>query len=311
MPPQDDDVEINEIHIATALIALKSKHHLSNMCIDDILGLLRLFTKKVPSSYKALCTVLRKRSMAHLNPTTNTICPHWEQLSRALNRCTSCNTDYSPILVSSIPLFYTYDITTQIEAILATSSDLSFINHASHNVAMEDITHGNVYRSLLTTIPQKLITLSMNVDGIQPSKGSDQSIWPILMVINEIHRKKRFSLENLIIAGMWPGPSKPSRTQMSLFFQDIVKDLKILEQGRRFKLYSTQDDAESDFVRMFLIASCCDKPAQCLIQCLPEPTAYFGCGFCEIQGQLFNNPIHLLNSHRLESEIRREKRSYA
>ena len=45
--------EINEVHIATALIALKSKHHLSNMCIDDIISLLRLFTKNAPSSYKA------------------------------------------------------------------------------------------------------------------------------------------------------------------------------------------------------------------------------------------------------------------
>ena len=30
----------------------------------------------------------------------------------------------------------------------------------------------------------------MNVDGIPPNKGSDQSLWPILFVINEINRKK-------------------------------------------------------------------------------------------------------------------------
>jgi hypothetical protein len=277
--------EINHAHVATALIALKSRHHLSNQCVYDIIALLRLFSKNIPSSYKALCTVLRKRSITHANPSTNTICPHCEKLSGQLNRCTSCSAMYSPIPLSAIPLFYTYDIGSQIEAILATSSHLLFNDSDSHGTHMSGITHGNMYKSLVARESERLLTLSMNVDGIQPNKGSDQSLWPILMVINEIERKKRFSLENLIIAGMWPGPSKPSRSQMFLFFENIMKDLKVLEQGS-----STDEQEKEQFFKIFLLASCCDKPAQCLIQCLPEPIAFFGCGFCEIQGQLFFCP---------------------
>ena len=278
-----DEIEINIVHIATALIALKAKHHLSNTCVEDILSLLRLFSGNIPSSYKALCTVLRKRSFTHLTPTTNTICPHCEKVSSHLRKCTACGVNYSPIRAATVPLFYTYDIGSQIGAILATSH-ISFGSSVSSGAYMSDITDGNVYKSLLAKESSRFLTLSMNVDGIQPNKGSDQSLWPILLVINEINRKKRFSLENLIIAGMWPGPSKPSRPEMSSFFQNIVKDLKLLEQGRRFDLYKADED-DDQFIKIFLIASCCDKPAQCLVQCLSEPTAFFGCGFCEIQGE--------------------------
>lgn len=292
MSDAEHSTEINEVHIATALIGLKSKHHLSNTCIDDIISLLRLFSRNVPSSYKALCTVLRKRSITHMNPITNTICPHCGAISVAVDSCTSCNANYSPTSVRQVPLFYTYDIGSQIEAILATSSDVSFANQVSRNAPMRDITDGEVYQSLLATVPNKFLSLSMNVDGIQPNKGSEHSLWPILMVINEIPWRKRFCLHNLIIAGMWPGPSKPSRKQMSLFFENIVKELVILEQGRRFQLYSTTDDETDQFLKIFLISSCCDKPAQCLIQCLPEPIAYFGCGSCEIKGEFLTHLGH-------------------
>ena len=285
MSDSEQSTEINAVHIATALIALKSKHHLSNTCIDDIISLLRLFSRNVPSSYKALCTVLRRRSITHMNPMTNTICPYCGAISIAVDSCTSCNANYSPASVREVPLSYTYDIGSQIEAILATSSDVSFANLVSRNAPMQDITDGEVYRSLITTIPDKFLTLSMNADGIQPNKGSERSLWPILMVINEIPWKKRFCLQNLIIAGMWPGPTKPSRKQMSLFFENIVKELVILEQGRRFQLYSTTDAETDQFLKIFLISSCCDKPAQCLIQCLPEPTAYLSCGSCEIKSE--------------------------
>ena len=52
-----------------------------------------------------------------------------------------------------------------------------------------------------------------------PIKVSDQSLWPVLLVVNEIARRKRFSLENLILGGMWPGPTKPSAFTDVLVFR--------------------------------------------------------------------------------------------
>jgi hypothetical protein len=287
MAEEQSDQRLDPLHIATALIALKARHHLSNRCIGDILALFHLLNIKVPSSYKGLCTLLRKRSSTHLNPSKHTICPHCQKLSSEMHKCTTCAANYAPISPLTIPLFYTFDISRQLEAILATSQDLLLHNGGGvEKKIMRDITDGKVYKRLIENEAGSFITLTMNVDGVQPNKGSDQSLWPVLLVINEIKRKKRFSLENLIIAGMWPGPSKPSRSQMSLFFKNIVSELQELEQGQLFKLYSPEHDDHSQFIKVFLIGACCDKPAQCLIQCLPEPTAFFGCGRCEIEGEL-------------------------
>jgi hypothetical protein len=91
-------------------------------------------------------------------------------------------------------------------------------------------------------------------------------------------------LENLILAGIWPGPSKPNRADMCVFFKNIVQELEELEKGVEFQLFSPNDGFKYARVKVFLIAACCDKPAQALLQNIPEPIAAFGCGRCEIGG---------------------------
>ncbi|CAF1397986.1 unnamed protein product [Adineta steineri] len=93
--------------------------------------------------------------------------------------------------------------------------------------------------------------------------------------------KQRFAIRNVILAGVWPGPRKPSRVEMSLFFRNLIDELISLEEGVKFKLYDANDT--SIFTRIFLVGACCDKPAQALLQYLPEPIAAFGCGRCEVE----------------------------
>jgi hypothetical protein len=95
----------------------------------------------------------------------------------------------------------------------------------------------------------------MNVDGVPPNRGSDLSIWPVFLVINEIEKSKRFALENLIVAGVWPGPSKPSREDMFLLFTDIVEQLKVLEQGKLFRLYSSSGKLEEQSLKVCNVSS--------------------------------------------------------
>ena len=242
---------LDPIDVSIALIALKARHHLSNNCIGDILALLRLLGIHLPSSYKALYTLLKKRSSTHLSPSTKTICPHCQKLSFEMRKCTACASSYSPIPPSDVPVFYTYDISCQLQAVLATTKDLSLCTVGRARNGMRDITDGDVYKNLIANESGPFITLTMNVDGIQPNKGPDQSLWPILFVINEIDRKKRFSLQNLIIGGMWPGPSKPSRIQISLLFEHAISELQDLEKGHLFQLYSPDDSDYSETIKVF------------------------------------------------------------
>lgn len=84
---------------------------------------------------------------------------------------------------------------------------------------------------------------------------------------------------------MWASSSKPTRTQMAFLFQNAIAELQQLEKGHTFSLYSNGNGCVSKNLKVFLISACCDEPAQCFIQCLAEPTAFFGCGNCELKSQ--------------------------
>jgi hypothetical protein len=100
------------------------------------------------------------------------------------------------------------------------------------------------------------IYLTLNVDGIQPSKGSQQ--------------------------GIWPGPTKPSREEMKVLFRPLVDELVTLEKGTIFKFYNEHDASVA--TGAFPIGACCDKLAQSILQFLLKPTEPFGCGSCEMEG---------------------------
>lgn len=164
-------VDLESIHISTAVMALKSRHHLSNTCIDDILALLKALGIDAPSSYGSICTQLRVRSNAHLSRSAFTICPHCGQSSTKTCRCTASAAKYSPVPSSNIPLLYNYDILPQLSAILATSPDLVLANTPDLNEKnMKDITNGRMCKQLLGNEFEAFLTLTMNVDGVQPKK---------------------------------------------------------------------------------------------------------------------------------------------
>ncbi|CAF4359527.1 unnamed protein product [Adineta steineri] len=177
--------------------------------------------------------------------------------------------------------FLTFPIHSQIERILYYNRDI-FTPRRSQTMCMRDICDGAIYQKLQDNLQAPFFTLTLNVDGIAPNKGCQQNIWPILLVTNDLPLKQRFAIQNVILGGVWPGPRKPSRLEMSLFFRNLIDELISLEEGVKLKLYDANDT--SIFTRIFLVGACCDKPAQALLQYVPEPIAAFGCGRCEVEG---------------------------
>ena len=154
------------------------------------------------------------------------ICPACKKTSNDNSRRNKCNVEYQTILtIKSIPTFYYFDIGLQLESILLHTSDLVFPNVSTpSSKIVHDIVDGAFYRNKLNQETGRFITLTLNVDGVQPHKGSDSSIWPVLLVVNQIRRRKRYSLENVILAGVWPGPKRPSRDEMATF---LLKELSL------------------------------------------------------------------------------------
>ncbi|CAF3064250.1 unnamed protein product [Rotaria sp. Silwood2] len=168
---------------------------------------------------------------------------------------------------------------------------------SSAGTTISDISDGNVYDRLRLACPDRFITLTMNVDGVQIKKGSNKSIWPVLLAINNLPLNRRYAIENTIIAGIWSGVHKPSRAQMAAFLSPIVEELSHLEKGFNFVDYRKFSIEQNTVIKVFLIGACCDKPAQALLQNISEPTAAFGCGRCEFIGEV--EALFDINHNRL------------
>ncbi|CAF5002379.1 unnamed protein product, partial [Rotaria sp. Silwood1] len=282
---------IEKVDLATTLVALKNRHSLSAVCINDICSLLCVLkVPDAPRSWFQVKKALNKTCASILDRTMWWICPSCKKASDDKFTCSNLNCSWRFAPPASMPTyFYTFNIRDQLASVLATTSDMHLpkrTNATPHAIlSMKDIIDGNYYRKLLNEESDDFLTLTMSTDGIQPFKSTEKSIWPVTFIINEIKRKKRFSFQNLILGGVWPGPTKPKRFEMSAVLETIILQLKQLEKGSYFECCSDAGYI-SRFLKVFLICACMDKPAQALVQNLPEPTAKFGCGRCEIRGMI-------------------------
>ncbi|CAM4943066.1 unnamed protein product [Rotaria socialis] len=218
---------------------------------------------------------------------TTYICPVCCEASTSPNRCSDVNcTQHTGFRTSPIS-YLRIPILQQLREILAHTHALNFEQQksASNIDTMNDIYDAETYQRIIKKEAGKnFLTLLMNVDGIQVAKSSNLSLWIFTLVINEIKRSERFKLKNVIVGGIASTVSKPSRHQMQALLSPIVKELVVLEQGETFKVKCLNENSNIR-LKIFLIASCCDKPAQCLVQGISEPIGAFGCGRCELEGE--------------------------
>lgn len=128
------------------------------------------------------------------------------------------------------------------------------------NVLM-DITDGYQSRQIMRNEGGRFFTLCMNVDTVQVSESSDQSLLIITLVVNI--------------------RSEPNRAQMQTMRRVIVHQLKPLENSITIQF----SDSDETLVPVYLICAWRDKPAQSLVQNTAEPTGGYGCcGRCLIKG---------------------------
>lgn len=77
--------------------------------------------------------------------------------------------------------------------------------------------------------------LILNVDWFQPYKHSPYSVGVIYLALLNLPREKRYSKENVIIAGVIPGPDEPSK-HINTYLRPIVDELNELwETGFSYK----------------------------------------------------------------------------
>ncbi len=119
------------------------------------------------------------------------------------------------------------------------------------------------------------VAFMLNIDWFQPFKHRVYSIGIIYLAIMNLPRAIRFKRENIIIVGLLPGPSEPSK-HMNTYLTPLVSELLTLWDGVSFITH----DCGTQVIRCALICIGCDLPAGRKACGFLSYTANLGCSRC-------------------------------
>jgi len=123
----------------------------------------------------------------------------------------------------------------------------------------------------LLSYPNNL-SLTWNVDGVPVFESSKFSIWPLYFIVNELPIKLCYIMENVILAGLWFGESKPN---MTVFLKLALINLEQDGVEVRSPLHACP------FVsKVIVLAGTCDLAAKCLVLNTIQFNGDFGCLKC-------------------------------
>ena len=274
------------------MIMLRIRHRMSIKSIDDLCKLMRVLKiSNFPRNFASMNRLLTPESSTPLPINSFYICPTCCSTSGSSDHCENNKCKHfqayseKPFESMIIP------ITSQLQDVLSRQPKLN-LEHQNRKQAelisdatMHDIYDREVYQRIVLYERERFISFTMNIDGVQISKSSTNSLWIVTFAINEIKRTERFKMKNIIVGCILSANVKPSHEHIRVFLQPIVKELIQLEKGAFFKIKNANIN-EWMFFKVFLICCCADKPAQSLIQGLSEPIGAYGCGRCELQGKI-------------------------
>ena len=99
---------------------------------------------------------------------------------------------------------------------------------------MGDIYDGRVWNEFCDVNGQNFflqphhLGLMLNCDWFQPYRHTNYSIGVLYLVILNLPRSMRFKPENILIAGIIPGPSEPKTNTLNSYLRPLVKELNFL-----------------------------------------------------------------------------------
>ena len=105
------------------------------------------------------------------------------------------------------------------------------------------------------------IAFMLNCDWFQPYDHSQYSVGVLYLTILNLPRSIRFKPENIIVAGIIPGPNEPKKNTINSYLRPVVKELNSLWIDG----FTMRHNSTSITVHAALLASVCDIPATCKI----------------------------------------------
>ena len=120
--------------------------------------------------------------------------------------------------------------------------------------------------------------LVLSTDGVPIFKSSKGSLWPVYLMVTSIPPHLRTKVENLIIASLWFGPTKPD---MNCMLHPIMESLSHLNRNGVAV-------NEKVTIRCKLLIGVFDLPAKAAATNTKQFNGEYGCFYCLDKGHLYN-----------------------
>ncbi|CAF1573448.1 unnamed protein product, partial [Didymodactylos carnosus] len=270
--------------ISAATMVMKIRRSQNNRDIDRLCRFLNsLEVDNAPKSMKAVQKNLSRQENLNINWESYKICSKCGQTYPI--KCSECTKCKEKKLVE----FYLYSIENQLQHLLSTNGVYkSLQNERKKNV---EIFSQTTYGQILKETDENSFTMIINADGVV-TPNQNISLWPFILMINEVPIPQRRYTENIIIAGVIPAKVKPNNIVFEACLDLITEDLQLIENGQQY--YISDLDA-TDTLHFFTIASCTDKPAEALMENVVVYNAEYGCPKCFTPGEIFHGERGLGN----------------
>ena len=153
--------------------------------------------------------------------------------------------------------------------------------------------------------------VTLNVDWFQPFVRTQYSLGAIYLSIQNLPRELRYKEENILLVGLLPGPSEPSRS-IDPYLSPLITELKgAWENGISLKLHNGMYAT----FRVALTCVSCDLPASKKVCGFLSHNAKYGCNKCKKPFQTLtigntdysgydrgNWPVRTVHQHRLDCD---------
>ena len=117
----------------------------------------------------------------------------------------------------------------------------------------------------------------LNVDWFNPYDETPYSAGVIYFAILNLPRSERYKFENIILAGIIPGPREPKK-HINTYLLPIVKDLKRLYTG--VVMVNPGSFCGTTLVSIILSCVSCDLPATRKVCGFYSFSSFYGCSKC-------------------------------
>ena len=151
---------------------------------------------------------------------------------------------------------------------------------------LRDIHDGAVFQQLMTggglfSTPESTGLLLCS-DGVPVFKSSKGSLWPVYLMVTSIPPHQRTRVDNLIVAALWHGPTKPD---MEIVLQPILENISSLN---RDGIYVQNSKSQPVLLRPKLVMAVFDQPGRATATNTKQFNGEYGCFYCLDKGEVHN-----------------------